>query len=225
MNRLKYILLLRVVIVILSLLAVHNATAQQTVYVGQTSSLGVVQQPGNTYLWELYDSVDGINLATTPGNCPLTKANFVNGINDSNEVVVQWNVAGTYFYKVTAIDTCANNIKVGKMTVLPTGADVSMSLAPASICVGDTSILTLTFTGTQPFTFKLQIDDGATQIEQIYSNITTNTYTIDLNPTTTTTYTVLEITDANGTNLNPASAVTLTVQPNPTNSPIYKYTP
>jgi hypothetical protein len=98
------------------LLFLAEARAQgDTVCVGETSVWVIEEDVGVDYYWELYNDVDNINLAIVPGNCPPTDAYFVGGVNTGDSVEVMCLQPGTYFIKVTATDTCTNNIKVGKL--------------------------------------------------------------------------------------------------------------
>lgn len=93
------------------------AAAKTEVKVGDTTTLSVTQQGSDTYIWELYDHAQGINFATTSGNCPETKARFVNGKNTGNSVQVEWLEAGEYFYKVISTTGCGNNMKIGHIEI------------------------------------------------------------------------------------------------------------
>jgi gliding motility-associated-like protein len=110
----------KVLVVLLPLLMVMApAMAQNVVNQGQTTNLSVVQVPGHTYEWELYN--DGtVNFAAVPGNCPDTYAK-ISGNKFGASVAVQWIETGTYFFKVTARDAigCAMNLKVGMVQVIP----------------------------------------------------------------------------------------------------------
>ncbi|MBK7027842.1 MAG: hypothetical protein IPH45_00880 [Bacteroidales bacterium] len=63
--------------------------------------------------------------------------------------------------------------------------------------------------------------DGTTS--QTYSDITSSPFIIPLNPSVTTSYQVLEVSDANGTNNIPTLPVELMVKPRPVSSHIYQY--
>lgn len=91
--------------------------AQLTAKVGDTTTLSVSEVPLDTYAWELYDLAEAVNFATDIGNCPASKAQFVSG-NTGTSVQIQWLLPGEYFYKVTAQNSCANNIKIGRIIVL-----------------------------------------------------------------------------------------------------------
>lgn len=117
-------------LLLLLLSAVRKLNAQDVLQanVGDTTLLSVRELLGDTYTWELYAQVEGLNLAQTLGNCPKTKAQFV-GENNEAEVRVKWLQAGEYFYKVTAQGSiCSNNVKIGRLLV-------KNSLAPPRINV------------------------------------------------------------------------------------------
>ncbi len=102
---------------ILLLGGVHSVYAQLTANVDDITTLSVQNVPGETYVWELYDTTV-VNFATIPGNCPNTKAVFMNG-NTGASVDVKWLKKGVYFYKiiVQGAGGCSNNIKIGKIRI------------------------------------------------------------------------------------------------------------
>lgn len=221
MIRPKNILLRLLLVAIPVLMALAPAKAQtNSVYAGQTSPLSVVEIPGDTYEWELYKDVSGINFATMPGNCPAGDAYFVNGINTGATVNVTWLSPGTYFFKVTSYrGGCTMNLKVGKMIVLEPLPTAIIS-PPPSVCTGESGVLSIALTGTGPWS--IDISDGTNTTT--YTS-TTNIFTTTISPTQTTNYTVVRVSDANGTNINPSNSVTVTVNPKPKSSKIYKYNP
>ena len=120
MKRLLYItrcLALAVNLLLLSALA--PAMAQTVVYQGKISTLQVVQVPGHTYEWEIYNNPT-VDFATAPGNCPASSATFI-GSHFGASVNVQWFEVGLYFFKVTARDAlgCTMNLKIGMIKVIP----------------------------------------------------------------------------------------------------------
>lgn len=205
-------------VLLLLLLALAPAMAQNVVYQGETSTLAVEQKPGDTYEWELYDN-GLVNFATVPGNCPATSAIFVGG-NNGASVNVQWIVPGIYFYKVTARDAngCTNNIKIGMMEV-----KVSLPIAviaqpvPDWICVGEKANLEVTLTGAVPWGFTYT--DGSNF--WTVTNITDNIYQLQVSPKVTTQYWITEVTNIHGTNLMPSARVIVVVNPKPDINRIY----
>lgn len=111
------------VVLLLLLLALAPARAQTVVSQGKVTSLAVVQVPGHTYEWELYNDAT-LNFATVAGNCPVTSATF-SGSHLGSSVQVIWLIPGIYFYKVTARDAlgCTMNLKIGMIRVISTELD------------------------------------------------------------------------------------------------------
>lgn len=204
------------------LLTMAPAMAQtNTVYAGQTSALSVTEAPGETYTWELYTDINGLNLIAVPGNCPASQAYFAGGINTGPSVDVTWLSPGTYYYKVTASSSCpSENVRFGVMVVL-NALPVAVIEDPSPICRGDEATLVINLSGTAPW--NISLSDGTTTVT--YDNIVASPFILTLTPTSTTTYTVTSVTDANGTNTNPSNAATVTVNPKPGSSHIYQYDP
>jgi hypothetical protein len=222
MKRPEYIFLRWLLVAIPLLTALAPAMAQDTVYTGQSTNIAVQAIPGDTYVWELYNNVTGVNFAVDPGNCPASDAYFTGG-STGPAVNVMWLKQGTYFYKVKAMrGGCTMNLKVGKMTVLweiPT----AVLEPPPPICVGDSVHLRVHLTGTAPWSITLT--DGVNSF--VFSNIMSTPFdlTVPISPVTTTTYWISEVSDANTTNTIPSPPVIQVVNPKPVNSKIYQYEP
>ena len=199
-------------------MAMAPAMAQNTVYVNNTTVLEVVNVPGDSYVWELYKDVGGVNFATIPGNCPIGEAFFVGGINTGPSVTVMWTTPGTYFFKVTATGgTCSNNLKVGKMIVLDE-LPTAVFVPPDPICAGNSTNLMVELTGTAPFSITY-LTDGANPVT--INGILTTPYPIPVSPLVNTTYQIISVTDSHGTNSVPSPAVTLIVNPKPVTNSIW----
>jgi hypothetical protein len=198
------------------LMAVAPAMAQNSVYAGHASDLSVVPIPGDTYVWELYKDITGINFATDPGNCPPGDAYFT-GPATGPAVNVMWVTPGVYFFKVTASRAgCTMNLKVGKMTVLDSLPTATI-LDPQPLCSGSTANLTVQLNGTPPWSFTYT--DGTTPVT--INGIMTSPYLLPVSPTITTNYTITSVTDIFGTNNIPSNTVTLIVKPTPVTNPIW----
>ena len=213
-------------VLLLLLLALAPALAQNVVYQGQTTQLGVDQEPGDTYEWELYNDAT-VDFAKVSGACPTNLADFVGG-NTGAVVSVAWKEPGTYFFKVTAwnITGCTNNLRVGIVKVIPSLPKAELELNPAEICEGDPPVdLIVKFSGEDPWSMKLQSKDLATGITtvELISGIaaSNNPLRIPVNPITTTEYTVIEVSNVFGVQTIPSNSVTLTVHPLPEKTPIY----
>jgi hypothetical protein len=230
MIRPKHIILRLLLVAIPVLLAMAPAMAQtNSAYVGQSVELSIVEIPGDTYTWELYSDVSGVNFATDPGNCPPTTGIFVGGINAGPVVHALWLSPGTYFYKVTSQRSgCSMNLKVGKITIENLLSAVTLSLSQPSICLGQTANLEANFSGGAPesITYRV-ISPDATSQDMMISNISENPWLIPFKPTIAGTYIfeIISVTDASGTKTTTSNIVTATVNPKPGKSRIYKYDP
>lgn len=126
------------------LLALAPAMAQTVVYVGETSTLSVEPNSGDNYMWTLYND-STVNFAVDPGTVSATYFEFV-GNSNSSTVTILWHEPGVYFFRinVTDITGCTNNLRVGKVKVIPAIAKI---LPPAPICAGETCTLTVELSG------------------------------------------------------------------------------
>ena len=224
--------ILKLLAILPLLLTMAPATAQNggLVYPGETTVLSVEEVPGVTYTWELYNDVEGINLAVVPGNIEEGEAEFIDGINTGATVEVRWLQPGTYFFKVTAEDDCTNNLKVGRIEI-----EESMPLAhfhePDTICIGDPGHLMMELSGQPPLSVTYTIEfEGETETFTI-EDIDNSTHWLEVLPEHLDqignyVFTVTSVTDVNGiTNNEPSESVTLTVEPRPITSPIERYNP
>lgn len=221
MNRLLHdTVRLALVVMLPVLLALAPAMAQTVVYQGETTPLTVVEVPGHTYKWELY-SDETVDFAVVPGNCPATSADFAGG-NTGAIVHVKWLKAGTYFFKVTAFDAanCTNNLKIG-IVVVEASLPTATIEPPAPICIGESSSLNVSFTGTGPW--DVTFTDGTTT--WTVTAITNNPYLLVVRPKTTTSYWITQVKNLSGINNTPSTSVLLKVNPKPVSSKIYLYQP
>lgn len=230
MIRPKHIILRLLLVAIPVLLALAPALAQtDNLFVGQTIELSVVEMPGDTYTWELYNDITAVNFATDPGNCPQTEAEFEGGINTGPIVHITLLHTGTYFYKVTAQNSgCTNNLKIGNITVVHPLPTINLSLSQSVVCTGQGTNLEANFTGTAPFniTYRITKPDATTQ-DIVINNIAENSLNLPFTPSSPGTYIfeIISVTDSYTTNTSQSSSVTLTVNAKPGGSRIYKYDP
>ncbi len=212
-------------VTILVLLSVAFAKGQGlTVYAEEpfTFEVDVQTAQEDNIIWEIYSDYTGINLAVVPGNCPLTSGEFVGGDNTGSSVSIVWHVPGIYLVKVRAINDCpTDNMEVYLVQVLE-ALPTAVLMEPEPICFGDAGVLEVHLDGDAPFS--LTLFDGVNYTT--YTGITDSIYYIVVNPVTTTTYTITQVIDIDGsTNNTPSNSVTLIVNPLPTGSQIYKYDP
>lgn len=222
MIKLWYIFRRVMVAMLLLLLAMASAMAQTVTYVGETTTLEAVQQPGDTYNWELYD--DGtVDFAIVPGNCPVSSASFVGGSSGAS-VQVQWHEPGIYFYKVTAIDItgCTMNLKIGIIEVKESRPIAIITQPePDNICLGDLATLEVSISAEGPW--NLTITDG-TNLWTI-TDIQESPFYFLFRPTSGAFYWVSEVSNKAGKTIIPSPKVWLDVKPRPVSSRIYQYEP
>ena len=207
---------------LLLLLALAPAIAQNVTNKGEITELAVDSVPGETYVWELY-SDSTLNFAQVSGvTTSATFAEFV-GSNAGAKVSVRWKELGIYFFKVTAWNAsgCTMNLKVGIMKVLPPLPEGT--LTTADMCSGDPAKLTVDLTEVGPWSFTYT--DGTTIWTE--TNVLTTPWVVTVNPgpNTNTDYWITSVTNPNGTNVRPSVKVTQFVYPKPKSSVIYLYEP
>jgi hypothetical protein len=212
-------------VLLLCLSALAPAQAQNVVYQDDITTLKVKQQPGDVYVWELYND-STVDFAVVPGACPTSLADFVGG-NIGSSVQVEWKEPGIYFYKVTGMNAsgCTMNIAIGKVKVKPAIPWAELTLSPVEICEGESAELRVTFYGRAPWDMKLQATDLLTgkSVIQNYTGIpkASNPFLITVNPKADTEYTVIEVSNKYGATTVASNSVTLTVHPLPKNTAIY----
>jgi len=200
------------------LLALAPAMAQNVVREGQTSTISVQPQPGDTYMWTLYND-STVNFAVDPGTVVQPYAEFV-GDTNSSTVTILWKQAGVYFFRVNATDItgCTSNIKIGRMKVLHPIPTAKLEASPA-VCAGETISLTVTLTGTAPWEYTYT--DGTNS--WTVSNVLTSPDVITLTPgpVITTDYWITSVKDKYETNTTPGEKATQQVNPLPAKTTIY----
>jgi hypothetical protein len=212
-------------VLLLCLSALAPANAQNVVYQDDITPLDVKPQPGDVYIWELYND-STVDFAVVPGACPTSLADFVGG-NVGSTVQVEWKEPGIYFYKVTGMNAsgCTMNIAIGKIKVKPAIPWAELKLDPIEICEGESAEIMVTFYGRAPWNMKLQATDlvSGKSVVLSYSGIlkTDNPFPIKVSPKASTEYTVIEVSNKYGATTVPSNPVTLTVHPLPKNTAIY----
>lgn len=209
---------LAISVLLMWLLASTDVKAQTVVYQGETSTLKIVEVPGESYIWELYQD-STVDFAIDPGDCPASLASFVGG-NTGPEVRVIWLEPGVYFYKITALNItgCTNNLTVGRIEVieaLPTATITPPD--PDWLCVGESVFLEVVLTGTGPW--DLTYTDGTST--QTITGITEEKYMLEVKPKSPTQYWITEVKNSYGVNNKPSAKVWLIVYPKPESSTIY----
>ncbi len=148
----------------------------------------VVNTVGSTYAW------------TVPAGATITAGQ------GTNSITVTW---GTTSGNVSVVETSAAScpgLPVDFAVTVNPLPNASVSAASPSICSGSSTNVNINFTGTAPWTF--QVFDGTTTSA---AQITSFGLSILVSPTTTTTYTVVNLIDANGCSVITSGSATVTV--------------
>lgn len=208
------------------ILSVADATGQVTaIYPNQIVDFSIEQQPaGSTYNWEIYCGAQmGVNMAQVAGTCG--DATVVSG-QGTEAAQIRFSQPGEYLIKIEVWDpvSCTNNMKFYRIEVEESLPTAELDLDPDEICVNEPSVLMVTLTGEPLWGFTLQATDEDGNVDLFYYtdiDADENPFEITVSPQKTTWYTVIEVTDKNGTQLDPSNMVKLTVHPLPENSRIY----
>lgn len=116
-----------------------------------------------------------------------------------------WTNPGTYNYVasyVTPCGTLTDTVKVNLLLASVTGT--------TQICAGDSAMISISFSGTGPWTMIGSDGSGNDTF-----NVPTSPWVMYVNPTTTTTYTVVKFADAGNVFVNSGAAITVNVTPAP----------
>jgi hypothetical protein len=224
-KKIVHLILLQTVLTgLLTVLSVAFAAGQVTaIYPGQIVDFSIEQQPaGSEYKWEIYCDLT-VNFAQVAGNC--TDGEVVDGQN-SDQAQIRFSKPGEYMVKIEVWDpvACTNNMKFYLVIVEEALPTAELEIDPDEICVNEPSVLTITLTGEPLWGFTLQAVDEDGSIDLFYfENIGADDNPVEftVSPLKTTMYTVIEVTDKNGVQMDPSGSVQLTVHPLPENSRIY----
>ena len=176
-----------------------------------------------------YWEINGPNAGTAQLRLPLTGTSDVAAASsDLNNLRIarwsgtQWEIVGT---SATVSGTIDNGTVTTTDNVTFNGTDQVFTLATidptlrstaqftsgdVSICGGETTSLTVAFTGTSPWDFSYS--DGITTVDV---NGVTSPYSFDVTPALTTTYTLTAVSDINGAGTIFGTPVIVTVHPIP----------
>ncbi len=167
----------------------------------------------------LVDSEIGVTYQLYLGTTPVGTA--ILGTGDAISFGPQTTL-GTYSAKGT--NSCGTTNMLGTCVVsLYTApiATISTVIPNVTICAGGSANLSLILSGSKPF--NVVYSDGTTTYP--INNINSNTYIFPVSPTTTTTYTLVSVTDNHGCTGTVSGSALVTVNPSPTltvgsNSPV-----
>lgn len=160
----------------------------------------------------------GIDINLT-GNGPFTFVYRINGINQppvttpgpNYTLNVSPNNAGTFNYTLSSVTSngCTGTVS-GAQTVVVSPTPTATLSGGGTVCAGQGTPLTITFTGTGPFTFEYSADG----VPQGPITTSSNPYVFIVAPSTTTTYELVSVT-AGGCDGTVQGIAVITVNPSP----------
>ena len=155
------------------------------------------------------------NLIYNPGGIAVTLNSSGNDATTGNPIMVSPNVTTAYsIVSVTDANNCTNigsgsaNITVNPLPTISIGGTTP-------ICLGQSSDLSFTLTGTAPYDLNY-LDGGNSANITLDATGTVGGIPLSVTPNNTTTYTLVNITDANNCTATVNGSVTIVVNPLPT---------
>lgn len=133
------------------------------------------------------------------GTAPFDFTYAINGVvqppvnTSADPYTLNATLAGTYTIVNVSDATSCTNTGFGSALVTYYPKPTGIISGGATLCGGASTILTMTFTGTAPYTFAYT--DGTTTFN--VPNWPSSVYTVSVSPATTTTYTLVSLTDGN----------------------------
>ena len=153
-------------------------------------------------------------LTYNPGNIAVSLDANGNDVSTGSPVIV--NPTSTTSYSIVSIvdaNTCTN-IGSGSATITVNPLPNMQIIGTAAICAGQSATIGFTPTGTAPFNLNYLVNGTATNVTLDAAGTISGT-PLSVTPSSTTTYTLVDVTDANCP--NPVSgSITITVNPLPT---------
>lgn len=151
------------------------------------------------------------------GTAPFTLTYAINGVNQPPVVTsddpytLVATVAGTYTIASVEDASGCSNTGFGSSFISYYPKPTGIISGDATICGGQSATLTMTFTGTPPYTFTYS--DGTTPFT--VPNFPSSVYTIPVSPAATTTYVLTALSDGNGCTAVISGSATITVNQPP----------
>jgi gliding motility-associated-like protein len=177
-------------------------TGSATICKGDSSSINIALT--GTQPW---------SITYTDGTTPVTVAGIV-----SNLYTFKVAPPSTKNYTVTSLSdancTSISSDKTGSAVISVNARPTSLISGSANLCIGDSAIISIALTGTQPW--NITYTDGTTPV--IVTGIVSSPYNFKVAPSTGKTYTVTSLSDANCTAIGPdkTGSAIITVNARPT---------
>jgi PKD repeat protein len=197
----------------------QSGSATITVYPLPTASIG-----GTTAVCQNATSPN-ITFTGASGTSPYTFTYKINGGSDltvsttsgnSVTVAMPTGTAGTFIYSLVSVSDnhACSQTQSGNATITIYPLPTATISGTATICFGTSTNLSVVLTGTQPWS--ITYTDGTTPIT--ITGITTSPKVISVSPSSTKTYTVTAVSDANCTGTSMTGSAVITVDPYPSSA-------
>jgi PKD repeat protein len=154
---------------------------------------------------------------TLTGTAPWTVVYAINGVSQAplniaaSPFTLNASSAGNYtIASVTDANGCSNT-GIGNATVSYWPVPSATISGTTSVCAGKSATITISLTGTAPFTFTYS--DATTPVT--VTNHPANIYTFTVTPATAVTYTLVSMEDSHGCNGNLSGAAVITINAQP----------
>ncbi len=201
-----------------SLVSVTDGICSGTV--SGTSVINVSPSPTSTFTIPSTSCLNSDVTVTYTGSASPTASynwNFGGGVvvsgSGQGPHQIRWLTTGPKTVRLTVSENgCTSSQTTNNITIL-TRPDVRLITSNQSICAGNSVTLSFLSSGTAPYTY--QFTDGTTTFSRTTSSVLSTSL---LSPSTTSTYSIVSVGDANCTNGTFSGTTVVTVRPVPTST-------
>ncbi len=165
MYELKQHIIHFILVILLVVLAVANASAQIVIQECDTMTFSVTSRPNipeTHFVWGIYNASPNPTDVLDPTTTLDPALYFVDGQYAGSTVEVTGLAPGEYYVRIHVWDevTCTDNIEMYVMEVTESALD--MEVYADSVCIGEPTNVYIRFTGRGPYTVTYTIGDAVT---------------------------------------------------------------
>ncbi len=177
-------------IIVINPLPTATISGTTSICIGETTELSVALTGTSPYSIEFSDGFVANNVTASP---------YIRNVSPE---------ANTEYSIIEVTDANCSNTGTGLATITVNTLPTATISGTTSICIGETTGLSVALTGTSPYT--IEFSDGF-----VANNITASPYVRNVSPEANTEYSIVEVTDVNCSNVGTGIA-TITVNTLPT---------